>query len=298
MICDICRILDENKIPYKRDICLKPYNSFRIDSKAGLGIFPTSAQELSLAVSALEENGQRYEICGNCSNILFGDGELDLALIFTEGMNKISCEADTLTADAGVTLSTLATKAAELSLTGLEFAKGIPGTVGGALFMNAGAYGGQMSDITVSSVALDRKSGEITEITDHGFGYRKSIYVERPELVCLGGVFKLSQGNADEINEKMRSLAEQRREKQPLNFPSAGSYFKRPEGNFAGKLIEDAGLKGKAVNGACVSEKHAGFIVNLGDARACDILALEEIVKSEVYRRFGVMLEREVRYIR
>ena len=298
MICDICRILDENKISYKRDICLKPYNSFRIDSKAKLGIFPTSTRELTVAVSALEERGERYEICGNCSNILFGDGELDLVLIFTEGMSKISCEGDTLTAEAGATLSALATNAAELSLTGLEFAKGIPGTVGGALFMNAGAYGGQMSDITVSSVALDRKIGEIIEITDHDFGYRKSIYIERPELVCLGGVFRLSKGKADEINEKMRSLAEQRREKQPLNFPSAGSYFKRPEGNFAGKLIEEAGLKGKTVNDACVSEKHAGFIVNLKNARACDILALEEIVKGEVLRRFGVMLEREVRYIR
>ena len=298
MICDICRILDENNISYKRDICLKPYNSFRIDSKAKLGIFPTSAKELSLAVSALEEYGERYEICGKCSNILFGDGELDLTLIFTEKMSKISCESDTITAEAGATLSSLATKAAELSLTGFEFAKGIPGTVGGALFMNAGAYGGQMSDITVSSVALDRKSSEIIEITEHGFGYRKSIYIERPELVCLGGVFKLCRGNADEINEKMRNFAEQRREKQPLNFPSAGSYFKRPEGNFAGKLIEEAGLKGKTVNGACVSEKHAGFIVNLGSARACDILELEKIVKSEVLRRFGVMLEREVRYIR
>jgi len=298
MICELCGALDEISVTYKRDISLKQYNSFRIDSRAKLGIFPRSSSELAEAVSVLDAYGQRYEICGNCSNILFGDGELDLAVVFTEGLNKISAEGNVIIAEAGVTLASLATKAAELSLTGLEFAKGIPGTVGGAMFMNAGAYGGAISDVTVSSVALDRKSKEIFEITDHKFGYRESIYVERPELICLFGRFKLSKGNKDEINEKMRSLAEQRREKQPLNFPSAGSYFKRPGDNFAGKLIEDAGLKGKRVNDACVSEKHAGFIVNLGQARACDILELEETVRSEVYKRFGIKLEREVRLIR
>lgn len=298
MICELCRKIDEISVAYERDVSLKQYNSFRIDSRAKLGIFPRSSGELAEAVSVLEEYGQRYEICGNCSNILFGDGELDLAIIFTEGLCNISVDGETITAEAGVTLSSLASKAAELSLTGLEFAKGIPGSVGGALFMNAGAYGGAMSDVTASSVALDRRSGEISTITDHSFGYRESIYAARPELVCLLATFKLCKGNKDEINEKMRSFAEQRREKQPLNLPSAGSYFKRPEGSFAGKLIEDAGLKGRRVNDACVSEKHAGFIVNLGHASACDILKLEEAVRDEVYKRFGIRLEREVRFIR
>ena len=298
MIFELCKKLDGASVTYIRGISLKQYNSFRIDSKARLGIFPKSSEELARAVSILEECGQRYEICGNCSNILFGDGELDLAIIFTEKLCQIKVDGDVITAEAGVTLSSLASKAAELSLAGLEFAKGIPGSVGGAVFMNAGAYGGEMSDVVLSSVALNRQSGELFTVTDHGFGYRESIYAKHPELVCLSATVRLSKGNKEEINEKMRSFAEQRREKQPLNLPSAGSYFKRPEGSFAGKLIEEAGLKGKRINDACVSEKHAGFIVNLGGARACDILGLEEAVRDEVYKRFGVKLEREVRLIR
>ena len=187
--------------------------------------------------------------------------------------------------------------AANASLSGLEFARGIPASVGGAVFMNAGAYGGQMSDIVAYTTALDTESGEIIQLTEHSFSYRESIYMKNPALVCLGAELRLRSGDSREINEKMREYTAKRREKQPLEFPSAGSYFKRPEGYFAGKLIEDCGLKGLCVGGAAVSEKHAGFLINLGSATAADVLELEKRVIDTVYEKFGVTLEREVRVI-
>ena len=164
--------------------------------------------------------------------------------------------------------------------------------------MNAGAYGGCMADVTVESLALELSSGAVRTVTEHSFGYRTGIYMTRGDLLCLGGVFRLAEGERAAIYEKMQALAVARREKQPLEYPSAGSYFKRPEGHFAGKLIEDCGLKGYRVGGAAVSEKHAGFLINLGGATADDVLRLEEHVRGEVLRVFGVELEREVRYIR
>ena len=163
--------------------------------------------------------------------------------------------------------------------------------------MNAGAYGSQISDVLILSRALDVRSGEIKEITEHGFGYRKSVYMDDSSLVCLGGAFELSLGDKTEIDTRMCEYAQKRRASQPLEFPSAGSYFKRPLGHFAGKLIEDAGLKGYRIGGAAVSKKHAGFIINLGGASASDILRLEEHVRNTVYELYGVILEREVRYI-
>ena len=199
--------------------------------------------------------------------------------------------------NAEARLTALANIAARHGLSGLEFAYGIPGLVGGSVYMNSGAYGSQMSAVVEYSDAYDCRSGKVIRIYDHGFDYRKSIYMQNKELVCLGAGFVLNKGCEQEIRALMSANMSARRDKQPLELPSAGSYFKRPEGHFAGKLIEDCGLKGMRVGGAEVSSKHAGFIVNVGGATSADILELEEKIKEIVMSRFGVMLEREVRLI-
>jgi UDP-N-acetylmuramate dehydrogenase len=289
--------LCEKGIRIEKDLSLSAACTFRVGGMADLGIYPVNEEELCLAVSCLQNEGVPFEVIGKGSNLLFGDGHLEGALILCEGMNRIEKRGQRLLAQCGVSLASLAAFAAEYSLTGLEFARGIPGTVGGAIFMNAGAYGSSMERVVVSSRALDRITGEIFTITDHGFGYRKSIYMERPELICLEAELELTEGDREAIEATMRELSAKRRASQPLEFPSAGSYFKRPEGYFAGKLIEDAGLKGRTVGGACVSEKHAGFLINLGGATASDLLMLEEIVRNEVREKYGVTLEREVRFL-
>lgn len=295
---DLYSTLVDAKIACEQNVPLSGYSSFRIGGRGELGIFPKSVSELVFCISKIKRSGKKFYVIGNGSNILFGDGELDGVFIFTKGLCGVRVEGNRIYAEAGASLSAIATAAEEGSLTGLEFAKGIPGSLGGAVYMNAGAYGGQMSDVTVSSTALDTENGETVTLTEHGFSYRDSVYMRSPSLVCLSAELRLSAGNGDEIKEKMRSLAVQRREKQPLEFPSAGSYFKRPEGHFAGKLIEDCGLKGLRVGGAEVSKKHAGFIINVGGATAADVSELEEKIVSAVYERFGVTLEREVRLIK
>ncbi len=290
--------LRQSGIPYREDLPLKPYSTFRIGGVADLALFPRSVEELSAALVLIRKAGADFEIIGNGSNILFGDGRVESVLIFTKGMDSLTSQENKLVAFAGVSLASLARRAAEESLTGLEFAHGIPGTVGGAIFMNAGAYGGQIGDVLIQSVALNTETGEPLTLREHEFEYRSSIYMKNRNLICLGGSFALRRGEREEIIGTMRDLAVRRREKQPLDLPSGGSYFKRPEGHFAGKLIEDCGLKGKRIGGAAVSEKHAGFLVNLGNASAEDVLCLEELIKREVWNRFGVSLEREVRLIR
>ena len=179
----------------------------------------------------------------------------------------------------------------------MEFASGIPASIGGAVFMNAGAYGGQMSDIVFESIALDKSSGQVMPIRKHAFGYRHSIYMENKDLICIGATLELAYADRDQISEKIKQLAAQRREKQPLEYPSAGSYFKRPEGDFAARLIDACGLKGARVGDAEVSVKHAGFIVNRGNATAKDVLSLEELVRKAVLEQTGISLEREVEFI-
>ena len=290
--------LDRLGIPYRRTMSLKPLSTFRIGGTAELVLLPDSGEQLADTVRLLRQAEVRMEILGNGSNVLFGDGLLEGALILTKGMDACRVEGTQVIAEAGVSLATLANTAAQASLTGLEFVRGIPGTVGGALTMNAGAYGGAMSDVTVKGLALNARTGKRMELTDHSYGYRESVYLSNPDLICLRGEFSLREGDRGVIDDTMRSFATQRKEKQPLEYPSAGSYFKRPAGHFAGKLIEDCGLKGHTVGGAQIYRKHAGFIINLGDATADDVLRLEEFVRGEVFRRFGVTLEREVRLIR
>ena len=282
-----------------RERCpLKPLSTFRIGGVAELAVFPKTVAQLTEAVAILRESDTPFLVIGNGSNLLFGDGLLLGALVVTSGLSELRVEGETVFAETGVSLAALSNAAASASLTGLEFARGIPGTVGGAVFMNAGAYGGAVADVLRESRALDTVSGEILTLTEHAFGYRKSIYMEHPEWICLGGVFSLCRGEERAIRARMRELAEQRRAKQPLEYPSGGSYFKRPDGYFGGKLIEDCGLKGYAVGDAAVSEKHAGFLINRGSATAEQMLRVEAHVRETVLREFGVMLEREVRFVR
>lgn len=289
---------EESKIPYKRDESVAQYSTFKVGGKAALAVFPRSRDELISALRILSCEGIRAEVIGNASNILFAFDLFDGALVFTDGVSGARIEGDGIYAECGSSLTYISQLAARSSLSGMEFAYGIPGLVGGSVYMNAGAYGSQMGEVIAYSDAYDVKNDRIERIYDHGFGYRKSVYMERPELVCLGGYFSLKSGDSESIFAKMRENMESRRKNQPLEFPSAGSYFKRPEGHFAGKLIEDCGLKGERVGGAEVSAKHAGFIINRGGATWRDILDLEEKIKEKVMSRYGVLLEREVRLIK
>ena len=294
---DLLALFEEQNIEYKLDFSVALRSSFKIGGRVALALFPNTSEQLSAAVTALYGAGVKHEIIGNGSNMLFAFDYYDGAFVFTEKLNKCDLYEEYIACGAGVSLAYLANLAAKNSLSGLEFAYGIPALLGGAVCMNAGAHGGQMSDVVIHSVALDKKTGNVSRIDGSDFGYRQSAYTKDPDLVCLGATLKLAHGTESEIRAKMAENIRQRKEKQPLELASAGSYFKRPEGHFAGKLIEDCGLKGFSVGGAQVSEKHAGFIVNLGSADWREVLELEKIIKERVASAFGVTLEREVRVI-
>ncbi len=289
--------LEENKIKYAENYGLKNSCTFRIGGVCRLALFPCSSEQLASCISLLDGAGERFCVIGKGSNTLFSDAYIDSVLVFTAGACEVKIDGTLVRAQAGVSLVSLCATLAEHGLSGLEFASGIPGSVGGAAFMNAGAYGGTVADVIKYTRAYDRGTGEAVTLFEHGFGYRKSIYMENRKLVCLEACFSLVADEPMRIKEKMRELAAERRKKQPLEYPSAGSYFKRPEGDFAGRLIEAAGLKGRRLGGACVSEKHAGFIVNTGDASFLDVMSLEDEVRRAVRERFGVTLEREVEVI-
>ena len=294
---DLLALFEEQNIEYKLDFSVALRSSFKIGGRVALALFPNTFEQLSAAVTALYGAGVKHEIIGNGSNMLFAFDYYDGAFVFTEKLNKCDLYEEYRACGAGVSLAHLANLAAKNSLSGLEFAYGIPALLGGAVCMNAGAHGGQMSDVVIHSVALDKKTGNISRIDGSDFGYRQSAYTKDPDLVCLGATLKLTSGTESEIRARMAENIRQRKEKQPLELASAGSYFKRPEGHFAGKLIEDCGLKGFSVGEAQVSEKHAGFIVNLGSADWREVLELEKIIKERVASTFGVTLEREVRVI-
>ena len=294
---ELLELLEKQNIEYKLDVSVKERASFKIGGRVALAIYPSTAEQVALALSALVAAGIKYEIIGNASNLLFAFDYYDGAFVFTDRLDECNLYEEYISCGAGVSLTYLANLAAKNSLSGLEFAYGIPGFLGGAVYMNAGAYGGQMSDVVIHTVALNRKTGQISRLDECEFGYRQSIYMRDRDLVCLGATMKLVRGEESEIRARMAENMRQRKEKQPLELGSAGSYFKRPEGHFAGKLIEDCGLKGFSVGGAQVSDKHAGFIVNRGGADWREVLELERIVKEKVALTFGVTLEREVRVI-
>jgi len=290
-------LLLASAIEHKTEYSLRDRVSFKLDCTADVAIFPRSADELITASSICRDTACPCVLLGRGSNLFFARTRYEGAVILTERMNGVEREGSVLCVSCGTPLTSLAVKAAKMGLSGLEFAYGIPGSVGGAVFMNAGAYGGAMADVLVESTAYDCETGETLVLHDHDFGYRTSIYMKKPSLVCLEARFQLGAGNPAAIEEEMRAHMQSRRQNQPLEYPSAGSYFKRPAEHFAGKLIEDCGLKGLRVGGAEVSEKHAGFLINRGGATAADVLALEEKVRNAVKERFGIVLEREVRVV-
>ena len=256
---------------------------------------PGSEKRLVELVLAVRGKRIKNILVGNGSNIIFADEGFRGIVIKTTAINNCSLDGDVITAGNGVLLGSLANFACNNSLGGLEFAAGIPGTLGGAVSMNAGAYGGEMKDVVVETKFLN-ESGEIKTVKEHEFGYRRSVF-SNSDKVILESKLKLFAKDRQEIKNQMAELAAKRREKQPLELPSAGSTFKRPEGHFAGKLIEDAGLRGFAVGGAQVSKKHCGFIVNRGNATAADVLALISHCQKCVFDQFGVLLETEVKYM-
>ena len=277
---------------------MSAHSSFRIGGPARALAVPSDLTGLTRLCAILRENHVAPFLLGNGSNILFPDEGLpDLLLLSTEKLQKIFLLPDgAIYAEAGVSLSRLAAFACEQGLTGLEFASGIPGTVGGGLRMNAGAYGGEMKDVVESVVYYYLPEQMLYEIpaANCRFGYRSSIFQQSAGMAVLSAVFRPQPGNKEEISAKMRELGERRRDKQPLDLPSAGSAFKRPEGHFAAALIDQAGLKGYTVGGAQVSEKHAGFIVNRGGATSKDVYELMMHVRNTVYEQFQVELQPEI----
>ena len=272
--------------------------SFRIGGPARALAVPQDVMSLAKLCSILKDNHIAPMMLGNGTNILFPDEGLEeLFLVSTEELQKMFLLPDgALYAEAGVPLARLATFAQQNGLGGLEFASGIPGTVGGGTIMNAGAYGGELKDVIESVVCLYVPEPRLYELNNEqcAFAYRTSLFKRMGGCLILSVVFRLEKGEGEAIAAKMRELNERRRDKQPLDLPSAGSAFKRPEGYFAAKLIEDCGLKGYRIGGAQVSEKHAGFVVNTGGATSHEVYDLMFRVRSAVYEKTGVVLEPEV----
>lgn len=277
---------------------MSKHTTFRVGGEASCFVRISEAGQLAALMPYLREVEVPYFILGNGSNLLVGDkGYNGVILQIGSKMNGIHVEDTHIRAGAGVLLSQLAKYAQENGLTGLEFASGIPGTLGGSVVMNAGAYGGEMKQV-IELVKVMNENGEILEIRgeEMEFGYRTSIIKDRPFIV-LEAILNLQHGDQEIIAVKMEELARQRKEKQPLEYASAGSTFKRPEGYFAGKLIMDAGLRGYSIGGARVSEKHCGFVVNTGRASAADVAEVIREVQEKVKDKFEVMLETEVIFL-
>lgn len=296
LIRELERVLGKDNILINEP--LSRHTSFRIGGPAHRFLMPAGAEEVREAVRILKEAEEPFFVMGNGTNLLVSDeGYNGTVIALGKNMADIRTEGHTITADAGALLSKIAAEALKESLTGFEFAAGIPGSLGGACVMNAGAYGGEMKDVLVSCEILT-KEGDIRTVSgpELGLSYRHSALMERGDLV-LSAALSLEEGRAEEIRARMEDLKKRRQDKQPLELPSAGSTFKRPEGYFAGKLIMDAGLRGAREGGACVSEKHCGFVVNDKGATAEDVVRLMNRVRRTVYEQFGVVLEPEVRML-
>lgn len=289
----------ENNIACGKNEPLSARCTFSIGGPAALFIEPDSGESLRMAVTAANSFGVRVFILGNGSNVLFSDDGFDGAVIHIgkamSGMRLVDDE--TIECGSGASLQSLTRFALENGLAGLEFAYGIPGSVGGAVYMNAGAYGGEMKDVLTGTFHVDfagNKSGFTGD--DMALSYRHSAYTDK-ELIITKALFKLNKGDREAIRAKMDDFMRRRRDKQPLELPSAGSTFRRPEGGYASELIDRCGLKGRRVGGAMVSEKHAGFVVNTGGATCADVLALIEYIQKDVREKTGIELHPEVRVV-
>lgn len=287
-------IIDEKRI--YTDEPMKKHTTFRVGGNADFFVVPKTIDEVKRVVMLCMEQDMPYYVLGNGSNLLVGDkGYRGVVIQIYKEMNNIIVEGHKMRVQAGALLSKIGSVALEAGLTGFEFAAGIPGTMGGAVVMNAGAYGGEMKDV-LEEVTVLTKEGEVLTLSKEelDMGYRTSVVAKR-EYIVLEAIVVLELGDRDAIKARMDELKVQRTTKQPLEFPSAGSTFKRPEGYFAGKLIQDAGLRGFQVGGAQVSEKHCGFVINNGNATAADIVELMNQVSERVKDKFGVELEPEVK---
>ncbi len=279
---------------------LKNHTTFKIGGNCIALIEPREVSDIVETIKICRENSIKFFVIGNGSNLLVPDeGYNGVIIKLKSEFSTIQVDGEYLIVNSGAKLSEVYTVAYENSLTGFEFASGIPGTIGGAIYMNAGAYGGEMKDIVESVQVLDLDNFELRELKNEEleFSYRKSI-IQRKNYIVTTIKLKLQKGNKEEINAVYEDLRERRNSKQPLNFGSAGSTFKRPEGHFASKLIEDAGLKGYHINDAWVSEKHSGFVVNKGNASYKEVMKLIEYVQKVVFEKFGVKLETEVRILK
>ncbi len=282
----------------KVDEPMKHHTTFKIGGPVDLLVLPRNTNEIQLVVSYCQQNQLPLWIFGQGSNILVRDqGIRGVAMKIGNNLKEIRVEGVEIYAQAGVRLSELARQAANNSLTGLEFAEGIPGSLGGAIVMNAGAYEGEMKDVILEVEAINPSGESLTFFSrDIGFEYRKS-HFQHNSFIIVSARMRLQPGNGAAIKAKMKEYARSRREKQPLEYPSAGSVFKRPSGLFVGPMVEELGLKGYRIGGAEVSTKHAGFIVNTGNARADDVLQLIESIQKAAKEKFGVDLQPEIRII-
>ncbi len=281
----------------KIDEKLSEYVNFKVGGPADILLIPNSKEQVIKSIKICKENNIPFYLIGNGSNILVRDGGFRGVVLSLKNVKNIYVDGEKIEAECGIMLKEVSDKAIENSLTGFEFACGIPGTIGGAVFMNAGAYDGEISKVIESAEVIDENCNIIRLSREElDFGYRSSLVMKKGYTV-LSAVFKLEKGQVKTIKELIEDLTNKRESKQPLEYPSAGSTFKRPTGYFAGKLIQDAGLKGYSIGGAAVSEKHSGFVINKGNATAKDITDLIKHIQDEVKKQFGVDLHPEVRII-
>ncbi len=289
---------DLSDVRVEREVSMQKHTSFRIGGPARRMAFPETKEQLVATVEIAASCGIQPFVLGKGTNLLICDEGLDTLVIKTEGMTGIrQLDEVTLEAEAGISLARFAVYAQQLGLSGLEFAHGIPGSLGGAMYMNAGAYGGEMKDVVTQITALFPDGVRTLTAEEADLSYRHSIFADTGAVV-LSAVVRLNKDEPAAIRQRMDDLMARRKKTQPLEYPSAGSTFKRPVGNFAGTLIEQTGLKGLTVGGAQVSEKHAGFLINVGGATAADVMELVEQVQQRVFEATGVRLEPEVRIIR
>ncbi len=285
-------------LDYEKDVKLSEHSTFKIGGPADYVAYPKSESALCALIDYLNEEKIKYIVVGKGSNILFADDGYRGVIVVTTHLKKIRKSRNTLYAECGVPLSNLAVYAQKNGLTGLEFAYGIPGTVGGAVYMNAGAYGGEIKDILQKSAYFDCEISKRCELYNagHKFGYRTSVYNSNDHVI-LSAVFELKPDDPEEIKKRMDGFMAARKEKQPLEYPSAGSTFKRCEGHYTAQMIDEAGLKGFSVGGAQVSEKHAGFVINKDNATAKDVKELVCVIKSKIKEKFDVDIQEEIKYI-
>lgn len=286
-----------NGLTVKKNIYLKDYTSFKVGGPADIFVIPSKKEALSKALTLINQTKIPVFILGSGSNIIVSDKGYRGIVIYMGKFNKLDRNDNIITAETGISLNRLTKRARDAELEGLEFASGIPGSLGGALYMNAGAYGSEMKDVVKNVLTVDHQ-GKFSKIDAENLNlsYRNSL-LQKKDLIALQAEIELKQGDINEITAKMKELNRKRVEKQPLNWPSAGSIFKRPENDYAGRLVETANMKGKSIGGAQVSKKHAGFIINKGNATAQDIKDLIELVRKKVYEISDIWLETEPKFI-